>query len=500
MAQDWNPASWRSKPITQDIIYPPQSQDDLINVRQKLRQLPGLVTPEEILTLKNQLKRVGRGEAFLLHGGDCAELFQYCTHDHISARVKLLLMMSLIIIWGTRMPVVRIGRIAGQFGKPRSQATETIDGKDYTSFRGDIVNGNDLADRTPDPNRLLSAYFHSAASLNHIRALLSSGFADLQRPAAWSFAHVRSESLQAKYQDIVGRLEDSLDFMKTIGANQSCEGTSGILDRVDIWTSHETLLLEYDEALTRTIKPEKVLRARGKTPMMTTSNSSPSCTSSIQESSITPHYNLSAHLVWVGDRTRQIDHAHLEYLRGISNPIGIKLGPTTNPKELLKILDFINPSYEEGKVILICRFGVEKVESALPNCIRTVRESKHHRSIFCCDPMHGNTKAAEGLPGVKTRYMADMISELSSSIKIHHELGSRLAGVHLEMTGELDEEGYSVTECLGGSMELEVQHLPLNYQSHCDPRMNYEQSLDVAFLIAEQYKAIRHQETKVHMV
>jgi len=502
----WSADSWRRKPIVQAISYPKETLPKLEDVKAKLKVLPGLVTPQEILKLKERLRLVGRGEAFLLQGGDCAELFEYCNHEHISARVKLLLMMSLIIIWGARIPVVRVGRIAGQFAKPRSQPTEIIDGKEYPSFRGDIVNGYSLSERTPDPERLLLAYFHSSAIINHIRGLLGSGLANLQQPSAWSFAHVRSPSLQAKFQDIVERLEDSLDFMRTIGANAQSEGTLGILDTVEIWTSHEALLLEYEEALTRTIQPVRSVRARKISSMAgcgssskeaippkptTSSSTSPSEDQDTCEQTHSPSYDLSAHLLWVGERTRQLDHAHLEFLRGISNPIGVKLGPKTTPEELIGILDILNPNHEEGKILLICRFGADHVDRCLPACIKAVRESKHERSIFCCDPMHGNTKTAEGLPGVKTRYLSDVVTELSKSIQIHAENGSRLGGVHLEMTGELDSDGYSVTECLGGSMNLQAEHLRLNYQTHCDPRLNYEQSLDIAFLIASQFQGLR---------
>lgn len=498
----WSTASWRQKPIAQAVAYPPETLPKLEHVQRKLRQLPGLVTPNEIVQLKERLKQVGRGEAFLLHGGDCAELFEYCNHEHISARVKLLLMMSLIIVWGARIPVVRVGRIAGQFAKPRSQPTEVVDGREYPSFRGDIVNGYSLAERAPDPERLLSAYFHSSAIINHIRSLLSSGLANLQRPSAWSFAHVRSPILQSKYEDIVARLEDSLDFMETVDARTSNGGPLGILDTVEFWTSHEALLLEYEEALTRTTLSERSPRTRNissksltefpvndsetsKSPIANISATSPSA------ERFSPNFDLSAHLLWVGERTRQLDHAHLEFLRGISNPVGVKLGPKMTPDELLKILDLLNPTYEEGKVLLICRFGAEHVDKCLPGCIKAVQNSKHKNSIFCCDPMHGNTKTVEGSANLKTRYLSDVASELSKSIQIHAENGSRLNGVHLEMTGELDEEGYSVTECLGGSMALETEHLSLNYQTHCDPRLNYEQSLDIAFLVANQFQRLR---------
>ncbi|KAG0150987.1 hypothetical protein CROQUDRAFT_57659 [Cronartium quercuum f. sp. fusiforme G11] len=493
----WSPSSWRTKSINQEVIYPNQNQNKLINVKKKLQKLPGLVTPQEIARLKKQLIAVARGEAFLLQGGDCAELFEYCQHEHITSRVKLLLMMSLIIIWEARMPVVRIGRIAGQFAKPRSQPTEIINGKEHLSFRGDIVNGHSLDERTPDPDRLLMAYFHSSATINHIRALLSSGYADLHRPSAWSFNYVRSPDLQAKYEDIVQRLEDSLGFMKTIGASQTTEAGSlqGALNTVDIWTSHEALMLEYEEALTRSEAPEKAPRARGFQSTVAKDTTAPASQSPIHDylpdSPPLPSYDLSAHFLWVGDRTRQLDHAHLEFLRGVSNPIGIKLGPNMKIDELKEILDLINPGYEQGKVVLICRFGVDNVERCLPDCIKAVLYSAHRHTIFICDPMHGNTKTAEGLPGVKTRYTDDIFREIRMSIQIHNDHGSRLGGVHLEMTGELDEDGYSVTECLGGSMGLKTEHLSLNYQSYCDPRLNYEQSLDVAFLIANEFKRLR---------
>ncbi|KNZ46859.1 uncharacterized protein VP01_689g3 [Puccinia sorghi] len=484
----WSADSWRRKPIVQAISYPPETLPKLEDVKAKLKVLPGLVTPHEVWGFSFEKK------AFLLHGGDCAELFEYCNHEHISARVKLLLMMSLIIIWGARIPVVRVGRIAGQFAKPRSQPTEIIDGKEYPSFRGDIVNGYALSERTPDPERLLLAYFHSSAIINHIRGLLGSGLANLQQPSAWSFAHVRSPSLQAKFQDIVERLEDSLDFMRTIGANAQSEGTLGILDTVEIWTSHEALLLEYEESLTRTIQPVRSVRARkidsmagfgtsSKVAIPLKPTTSPSEDQDTCQQTQSPSYDLSAHLLW--------------FLRGISNPIGVKLGPKTTPEDLIGILDILNPSHEEGKILLICRFGADHVDRCLPACIKAVRESKHKGSIFCCDPMHGNTKTAEGLPGVKTRYLSDMVTEISKSIQIHADNGSRLGGVHLEMTGELDSDGYSVTECLGGSMNLQAEHLRLNYQvrlgfhTHCDPRLNYEQSLDIAFLIANQFQGLR---------
>ncbi|KAH9824091.1 DAHP synthetase [Melampsora americana] len=507
---NWNPSSWRNKPIQQNVLYPSQTSHKLNHVKQKLNTLPGLVTPQEIVKLKKQLISVSRGEAFILQGGDCAELFKNCEPDQISSRIKLILMMSLIIIWGSRLPVIRIGRIAGQFAKPRSNLTERINGQEYPSFRGDNVNGYSLDERVPDPERLLMAYYHSAATINHIRSLLASGYADLHRPSAWSFAHVRSPELQSKYEEIIERLNDSLSFMKTVGAShhhptlESGVG-QGSLNTVDIWTSHEALMLEYEEALTRSDEPEQVHRTRN----LNLNPTNPSSDHRLKRETTNSneskpkkwlpklnHYDLSAHLLWVGDRTRQLDHAHLEFLRGISNPIGIKLGPNLKMDELMEILNLINPSYEQGKVILICRFGVQEIERCLPDCIKAVLHSAHRHSIFICDPMHGNTKNVEGESGVKTRYTEDIINEIRMSFKIHHEHGSKLGGVHLEMTGELDEEGYSVTECLGGSMGLTTENLSLSYKTYCDPRLNYEQSLDIAFMISNEFKLIHQDKLK----
>lgn len=517
---EWNRSTWRNKPIQQNVNYnqTTTNHNKLSIIQTKLQNLPGLVTPQEIVRLKNQLISVSRGEAFILQGGDCAELFKSCQHDQITSKVKLILMMSLIIIWGSRLPVIRIARMAGQFAKPRSNQTELIDGKEYPTFRGDIVNGFPLDERDPDPERLLMAYYHSAATINHIRSLLGSGYADLHRPAAWSFAHVRSPELQSKYEQIIERLEDSLSFMRTVGASHHHHqalhsgGQQDSLNTVDIWTSHEALMLEYEEALTRSDEPEQAHRTRNLQPKLSNPSIQPPSSKPLTKEKPKPmieikppttkwcpkpnHYDLSAHFLWVGDRTRQIDHAHLEFLRGISNPIGIKLGPDLVIKEFMEILDLVNPSYEQGKIVLICRFGVHQIQSLLPEIIKAVLHSAHRHSIFVCDPMHGNTKNVEGLPGVKTRYTEDIINEIRMSFKIHHEHGSRLGGVHLEMTGELDEEGYSVTECLGGSMGLEPENLGLNYATYCDPRLNYEQSLDIAFMIANEFNLFNHHKLK----
>ncbi|KDN52215.1 DAHP synthetase [Tilletiaria anomala UBC 951] len=474
--QEWSTSSWRSKPVAQDVVYP--DAENLSTVLQQLKSLPGLVTPTEVDRLRKQLADVADGKSFLLQSGDCAELFSYCNPTQIEAKLKLSLLMSLIIIWGARVPVVRLGRVAGQYAKPRSKATEVVDfdgeKKEVLTFRGDNVNGFDVRDRKPDPERLLKAYFHSSATLNHIRASLSSGFADLHAPMSWSFSHVRSPALQAEFERIVESLTDALDFMKTVGADPESRSESGSsLSSVDYYISHEGLMLEYEEALTRVQKPSsKGLHSN----------------SSAEREERTPSevpYVLSAHTIWLGDRTRQLDGAHIEFFRGIRNPVGIKVGPSMKPDELVKLLDVIDPRCERGRVTLIGRYGAKNVDALLPAHIRAVNASSHAQSvIWCCDPMHGNTTSSPSNPSVKTRLFSDIVTELASALRIHQSLGSRLGGVHLELTGDMDENGFSVTECVGGSMQLQDRDLARNYQSHCDPRLNYEQSLDIAFLIS----------------
>ncbi|SJL18136.1 related to phospho-2-dehydro-3-deoxyheptonate aldolase, class II [Armillaria ostoyae] len=460
MAAEWSPSSWKSKSIAQDVTYP--NPDQLSNVLSKLEQLPPLVTPAEIERLRYQLSLVQRNEAFLLHAGDCAESFDACTQQNISAKIGLILSFSLILIWGARLPVVRIGRIAGQYAKPRSSPTETINGKLVTSFRGDNVNGLDTNDRTPDPQRLLSAYFHSTATLNHVRGLLTSGFASLHHPRDWSFNHVRSPELRKEFEFIVDGLSDALDFSRTIGAERSAPfeqgGGRGTVGEVDFYTSHEGLMLDYEEALTRPAP------------------------------SGSGHYNTSAHFLWIGDRTRQLDGAHVEYFRGIRNPIGIKVGPSMADDELAKLLDVVNPSKESGRITLISRYGAEKIDAHLPGHIEAVKRSGHP-VVWICDPMHGNTLTSS--TGYKTRHFSAIIGEITSCLRIHTSSASRLGGISLEFTGELNDEGFSVTECLGGSMELSEEQLGLRYQSFCDPRLNFEQSLDVAFLLSNHFKKER---------
>ncbi|KAI9637119.1 putative family II 2-keto-3-deoxy-D-arabino-heptulosonate aldolase [Dioszegia hungarica] len=491
----WSPSSWREKPIAQDVTYGDKAHLD--RVLSKLRRLPPLVSPTEIDRLRSQLADVAAGKAFLLQGGDCAELFDDCSSGPLEHKLSLVLLMSLIIIHGSRLPVVRIMRIAGQYAKPRSKPTEMVDmpgpngveKKEILSFRGDNVNGYDPTDRQPDPDRLLGAYFHSTATLNYIRTLLLSGFADLHKPLDWSFSHVRSPEIQQAFGAVIDSLKDSLDFMR-VATGGAGGNERGGMETVDIYTSHEALLLEYEEALTRRQGPS-VTRSGQSTPSASPIRSRP-------DPNLQAHgdkyYNVSSHFVWIGDRTRQLDGAHVEYFRGIANPIGIKVGPTMEPAELVRVLDVVNPDRIAGKVTIIGRYGAGKVDQYLPAHIDAVKATDHV-VVWQCDAMHGNTKSSITDPSLKTRHFADIIQEIVRSIEIHREKGTILGGVHLELTGEVNEDGFSVTECIGGSMELEDKDLSFNYRTHCDPRLNYEQSLDVAFLLADHLKSRRRGET-----
>ncbi|WVW82125.1 hypothetical protein I302_104130 [Kwoniella bestiolae CBS 10118] len=541
--KEWTPSSWREKPIAQDVIY--EDKAHLEKVLTKLRRLPPLVSPVEIDRLRSQLADVAAGKAFLLQGGDCAELFDDCSSDPIEHKLSLILLMSLIILHGSRLPVVRIARIAGQYAKPRSKPTEMVDfevaddsipgqtkveKREILSFRGDNVNGYDKSDRNPDPERLLGAYFHSTATLNYIRTLLLSGFADLHKPLDWSFSHVRSPEIHKAFSAVIESLQDSLDFMK-VATGAVGGGERGGIETVDLFTSHEALLLEYEEALTRsdegsTTRSFSPPSSKASTPAVSRSVSqvrvgsnsesayphspvrppkSPSLANSLANSfsdirlesaksqKKEKWYNTSAHFIWIGDRTRQLDGAHVEYFRGIANPIGIKTGPSMKPEEIVRILDIVNPDRIPGKVTLIGRYGAEKVDQFLPAHIDAVKATDHV-VVWQCDAMHGNTKSSQTDPSLKTRHFVDVITEITKSMAIHREKGTILGGVHLELTGEVNEEGYSVTECIGGSMELQDKDLSFNYRTHCDPRLNFEQGLDVAFLLADHLRSKRRGE------
>lgn len=476
-ATEWSPASWTLKPIKQDVVYDDRTAVD--RSLAKLERLPPLVTPTEIVKLRNSLREVALGNAFLLQGGDCAELFDYCEEGAIDSKIKLLLQMSLVLIYGASKPVVRIARMAGQYAKPRSSPTEMYDGREIPSFRGDILNGYEVEDRKPDPSRLVAAYFHSAATLNHIRASLASGIADLHSPLDWELGHVKDDKIKEQYTRIVNSITDSLRFMRTVGADKA----SG-LETVDLYTSHEGLLLEYEQSLTRRLRhppSHPSLQPPPPTSLHQTKDHHPE-----EESTTSPDgkgwYDTSAHFLWIGDRTRQLTGAHVEFFRGLENPIGIKVGPTMASTELVSLLDVINPSKVIGKVTLITRYGEHNVSSLLPEHIRAVKASGHV-VVWQCDPMHGNTKSTPS--GVKTRQFSSIFSEVSSALVIHRDEGSFLGGVHLELTGE------AVTECVGGSEGLTEGDLGVNYTTYCDPRLNEKQALELAFLVAGHYREER---------
>ncbi|KAJ5095983.1 hypothetical protein NUU61_005339 [Penicillium alfredii] len=452
---DWSPDSWTTKPIKQDVVY--EDAQGVKDALDKLQKLPPLVTSHEINTLNNNLKNVALGKAFVLQGGDCAELFDYCNQDMIEAKVKLLLQMSLVLIWGANKPVIRIARIAGQFAKPRSSPTEVVNGVEMPSFRGDNINGfdADAKSRQPDPSRLVAAYFHSAATLNYLRASLSSGLADLHSPLDWGLGHVITPSIKEQYSRIVGAVKDALRFMRTVGIDKD----RGV-ETADIYTSHEGLALEYEQSLTRQL-------------------STPTTSSSTSAGTTGGFYATSAHFLWIGDRTRQLDGAHVEFFRGIANPIGIKIGPSMAPDELVRLLDVVNPTREVGKVTLISRYGAAKIDAFLPAHISAVQASGHV-PVWQCDPMHGNTQATPS--GVKTRHFTDILSELRQALEIHRAAGSFLGGMHLELTGE------AVTECVGGAAGLTEEGLGERYTTFCDPRLNEKQALELAFLVAGFYR------------
>lgn len=468
---DWTPSSWRSKPIKQSPPYP--DPEPLASAVEELTGLPPLVHPNEIDALKAHLRDVAQGDAFLLQGGDCAELFDYCRQAPIESKIKLLLQMSVVLIWGTNKRVVRIGRMAGQYAKPRSSPTEMVQGREVPSFKGDIINGFRLEDREITPARLVKAYHYSAATLNYIRAALASGIADLHRPLDWGLGHVRDPELKAKYSAIASSIQQTLRFLQVINARP------GELESVELFTSHEGLLLEYEQALTRLLeKPAPgSSRNRGPTPDAGGSGAPRK-----------EYYDTSAHFIWIGDRTRQIDHAHVEFFRGIANPIGVKVGPTTPASDLLSLLRTLNPDREPGKITLITRYGASKVRGLLPTHIRAVEDSEYRRTVvWQCDPMHGNTLSTD--TGIKTRRFGDIYRELEETLRIHKEEGSYLGGMHLELTGD------AVTECLGGSEGLDEDDLSTNYTSFCDPRLNEKQALELAFLVADHFSREQKKES-----
>ncbi len=438
----WSPDSWRRHPALQQPQYP--DPEALAQAQRHLQELPPLVTSWEVLALKTQLAEAQDRRRFLLQGGDCAERFAECTPQLISNRLKVLLQMSVVLVHGLRLPVVRVGRFAGQYAKPRSADVETRDGIDLPAYRGDIVNAPDFdaAARAPDPQRLLQAHAHSAITMNFVRGLIDGGFADLHHPEYWDLSWVKHSPLADEYQRMVTAIGDAVHFMETLSGMPVHN-----VNRVDFHTSHEALLLPYEQALTR-----QVPRQSG-------------------------WFNLGTHFPWIGMRTAALDGAHVEYLRGIRNPIGLKVGPSVTPDALLPLLDVLNPDNEPGRMTLIHRMGAAAIADRLPPLLRAV-QADGRRVLWVCDPMHGNTETAAS--GFKTRRFDNIRSELEQAFDLHAAAGTWLGGVHLELTGE------DVTECTGGARDLTDADLQRAYRSSVDPRLNYEQSLETAMLIVRQ--------------
>lgn len=446
--QTWDKAGWRNYPRVQMPDYTDQAA--LEAVEEQLRRYPPLVFAGEARRLKSQLADVAAGRAFLLQGGDCAESFSEFSADNIRDTFKVILQMAVVLTWGAQLPVVKVGRMAGQFAKPRSAPTETVGGVELPSYRGDIVNGFDFtADaRVPDPQRMLSAYTQSAASLNLLRAFSTGGYADMHRVQNWIADFVGGPEA-AKYRDIADRIRDAMAFMQAAGVNSD---TAHQLSKVDFYTSHEALLLEYEEALAR-VDTTSGLPVAG-----------------------------SGHMIWIGDRTRQPDGAHVEFARGVQNPIGLKTGPSTTADDLKVLMQKLNPENESGRLTLIARFGAGKVGDNLPRLIKAVQEEGAN-VVWSCDPMHGNTiKAASGY---KTRPFESVLREVREFFAIHRAEGTIPGGVHFEMTGQ------DVTECTGGVRAVTDEDLSDRYHTACDPRLNASQSLELAFLVAEELRGRR---------
>ena len=442
----WTPDSWRSRPHAQEVAYPDAAA--LESAVAKLRGLPPLVTSWEIERLRSFLAQAEAGERFVLQGGDCAETLDDCRPATITNKLKILLQMSLVLVHGLKKPVVRIGRFAGQYAKPRSSPTETRNGATLPSYFGDLVNRAEFTQeaRTPDPRMLVRGYQHAAMTLNFIRALVEGGFADLHHPEYWdlSFFHPLPPDLKAEYQQMSANLADGLKFMEALGEQRVEE-----LTRVEFFTSHEGLNLLYESAQTR-----RVPRREG-------------------------FYDLTAHLPWIGDRTRDVAGAHVEFFRGVRNPVGLKLGANATPDQLSALAAALNPANEPGKLVLISRPGASNVERVLPPLIeRLARENR--KALWLCDPMHGNTTTTSS--GLKTRNFDAIRSELEATLAVHERLSSRLGGVHFELTGD------DVTECTGGAAGVTEAQLSTNYASACDPRLNYQQALELAFVLAKRMR------------
>lgn len=447
--QSWNPNSWRELPILQQPQYP--DPDILKSVESQLKSAPPLVFAEETRSLFKQLEDVCEGRAFLLQGGDCAESFSDFNAANIRDTFKTILQMAVVLTYGGKCPVVKIARMAGQYAKPRSADLETIDGVSLPSYRGDIVNNFEFTEaaRVPDPQRLMTAYHHSAATLNLLRAFAQGGLADLHQVNRWNMGFVAANPQKAKYQQLADKIQDALEFMEVCGINSTIAPS---LKETALYTSHEALLLGYEEALTR------------------------------RDHLSGDWYDCSAHFVWIGERTRQLDHAHIEFFKGIKNPIGVKVGPGMNPDELIRLIDALNPDNIPGRLTLITRMGADVLPDKLPALVRKVQQ-EGRKVIWSSDPMHGNTEKASS--GYKTRSFDNIMREISQFFAVHKAEGSYAGGVHLEMTGQ------HVTECTGGAYGLSDDDLAQRYKTQCDPRLNADQVLELGFLVADLLKDAR---------
>lgn len=454
MNSRWTPDSWKQKPV----VHMPTDYPDaaaLLAVEDELRAMPPLVFAGEARTLTAKLAQVERGDAFLLQGGDCAESFKEFSTDNIRDTFRLILQMAVVLTFAGRKPVVKVGRIAGQFAKPRSSPVEEVDGVELPSYRGDNINGSgfNLDERLPDPQRLIKAYNQSASTLNLLRAFASGGYADLYNIHRWTLGFA-DNGAGAQYRELAEKITEALAFMEAVGVTPE---THPDLSRVEVFTSHEALLLNVESALTRL------------------------------DGGTGEWFDTSAHMLWIGERTRQLDGAHVEFMRGIKNPIGVKCGPTMEADDVLRLADVLNPDNIPGRLTLIGRFGHEKVGQRLPGLMRAVKAAGR-KVVWSIDPMHGNTLKADN--GYKTRPFDRIMSEVRSFIDIAEAEGVHPGGVHLEMTGQ------NVTECLGGATEVTVDDLSSRYHTHCDPRLNADQALELSFLVAEKLRTGRLNQSK----
>ena len=446
---NWTPESWRALPIQQQPTY--KDKELLANVEAQIHSFPPLVFAEETRELHRQLGEVANGRGFLLQGGDCAESFSDFSATNIRDTFKVMLQMAVVLTFGGKVPVTKIARVAGQYAKPRSSDLEEVNGVKLPSYRGDIVNSfefNELA-REPDPQRLVTAYHHSASTLNLLRAFAQGGLADLHQVNRWNMSFVESNPNRDRYQHLADQLKETLDFMQVIGLTSE---TTPMIKETQLFTSHEALLLNYEQALTR------------------------------RDHLTDKWYDCSAHMVWIGERTRQLDHAHIEFFKGINNPIGVKVGPGMQPDELIKLIDALNPNNVPGRLTLITRMGADVIGKKLPALVQRVKQEGRH-VVWSSDPMHGNTIKASN--GYKTRNFDAVLTEIQDFFSVHKSEGTWAGGVHFEMTGQ------HVTECTGGAYGLSEADLSKRYETQCDPRLNADQVLELAFLITDALKDAR---------